>query len=1807
MDNLLFVYVRSLLLLVSLSSTLITSAQVVPDANGIVYVTPTGSGDGSGWDDATSDLQGAIDAAGTQKVFVAIGNYDVPSPHSFVMKNGVAIYGGFNPAAGITVLEDARILPIHGASEGSVLNGKNERPVVWNNNIGLTNSAVLDGFTITNGRGSNGGGIYNSSTYGSGSPIFRNLVVKENHADGDGGGIYNGGSPSKPTILNCIIKGNTARQRGGGIYVHDSAPQLTNLEVTGNTATFADGGGGIFIYAGSGVFVKNVTVAGNIPNAANASGWIFLHNSIIYGGIANSNYDNTHCLITNTGAEELFNYPESGDFRLKSGSPAINAGDNSLYPGLGANTLDLAGNARVHTAAIDIGAYEFHSALPEVVITPDADGIVYVKKNAVGNGSDWANATGRLQGAINAAGTQKVFVAAGNYPIALFYDLKMKNGVAVYGGFDPDNGIDDLGDPRILPDPDNAATGSILNGAKSRSVVFNHFTDADALNSTAVLDGFMLTNGKTGADGGGIYNEYASPVLTNLVISNNEAAYGGGVFNRNSSPEMSHITITANKARLDGGGIFNITNSSPVLTSIVITANNASYGGGVFNRNASSPVLTNTVIKGNSVLNDGGGMYNDDNSAPVLTNTTIVDNWAAEGAGVFNRNSTAAITNSIIYGGVSGTYTAHYSLIEGNTNFTNGNINAETVVDTDLFTDPWADDYTLKKEAPVVNAGNNSAVPSGITTDLAGHDRVARGTVDMGAYEDQSPCPAAAILYVDMTAAGSNDGSSWANALTSLAYAIKTAHECPDVTTILVARGTYYPQYIPPASGAAGNRDKSFYFLRDGLSVLGGYPSGGGTRNPTANPTLLSGDLDPIGTEDAYHVVLAVGPATDAPLTHTLVLDGFTVTGGNADGSGTISVNSLAVSRSNGGGMYNHAASPTITNCIFWWNRTTGNGGGMYNDHSSPVITNSRFSGNTAAYGGGMYNASSLDLVITNNVFSGNRATHNGGGMYSDNSSPAIINSSFSGNAASSGGGMYHASSSPEITNCIIYQNSSGIAATDVLTVSYSIVQGGYSGTGNLDADPLFVDAPLHATAPFSGGNYALQPGSPAIDNGNNASYPGLDNTTEDLAGKPRLKGIAIDRGAYEYQPLVSPDVNGIVYVKENATGAGDSWSNATGNLQAAIDASGTQKVLVATGNYDVPSPHSFVMKEGVEIYGGFDPLNGIEDLEDARILPNQGAAEGSVLNGKDERPVIFNDDNSLTASALLDGFTITSGYRNSNGGGIYCYNVSPTFRNLVIKENTTVNAGAGMFINNSSPSVTNSIISGNTAGGVGGGVINAGTSSPVFTNVRITDNTAGGVEGGGGVYYIGTGNAVFNNVTIAGNVPDAVTNTLGSITAKNAVIFGGITGTYTAQYSLIAGNTDLANSNMDPTGILPGDIFTDAANGDYTLKDCSPAVNSGTPDAAGLPAQDLAGQARVYGGRVDMGAYENSSAPAGQGIASDNSTAARLQHANGTTAYLDACNAALVSVTTQGLGTDISGSTTARVWIDDLQPAQYVRRHYEITPGNNAGTATGRVTLYFTQEDFDAFNAANPAAQIQIEPSESSTNLLIEKRGGESSDGTGRPNTYPGTPENITEVDVTWNAVAQRWEVSFYTTGFSGFFVKTTTSPLPVRWITFSARLDDGNRAVLDWKVDESLVSYYEVERSSNARDFRRVTTMPGQGNGIRQYSFIDPITAAGRVYYRIRQVDLDGSYSYSSIVTVAAHIGIQFRTYPNPAREKVTVEIGPEYVGTRLNLVSTAGIVLRQIAVTEPVFTLYMEDCAPGIYLLSTFDGKVVKLIRE
>jgi hypothetical protein len=301
-----------------------------------------------------------------------------------------------------------------------------------------------------------------------------------------------------------------------------------------------------------------------------------------------------------------------------------------------------------------------------------------------------------------------------------------------------------------------------------------------------------------------------------------------------------------------------------------------------------------------------------------------------------------------------------------------------------------------------------------------------------------------------------------------------------------------------------------------------------------------------INGNGADHVVKCV-TSEDA----NTIIEGFTITGGNANGSANLD--------KCGGGMCNSYSSPTVINCRFISNAALLHGGGMHNEHASPTVINCSFSGNTSvAHGGGlMDNYNSTYSNIINCLFTGNTAGGGGGGYCDSGGYSKIFNCTFSGNSASLGGGIYSYYGGTHLYNCIVWGNNPTEIVYDTISVSatYSDIKGGYSGTGNINIDPCFINA--------GSNDLHLRPYSPCLDAGNNAAVP--SGITTDLNGLSRFVDSCrndtgsgtppiVDMGAYEFQHTWYRQQNLLVnpgFETGNATGWITNWGwNLTATAQ---------------------------------------------------------------------------------------------------------------------------------------------------------------------------------------------------------------------------------------------------------------------------------------------------------------------------------------------------------------------------------------------------------------------------------------------------------------------------------------------------------------------------------------------------------------------------------------------------------------------------------------------------------------------------------
>ena len=654
--------------------------------------------------------------------------------------------------------------------------------------------------------------------------------------------------------------------------------------------------------------------------------------------------------------------------------------------------------------------------------------IYYVTPNGSGSGSSWADAAS-LQTALGSATSgAEIWVASGVYTpgVGRSDTFTLAAGVRVYGGFagnetdctqrDPATHVTVLsGD--IDHNDDTDANGVVTDTAHIHGSNAYHVVTANAagtpITGTTVLDGFTITGGQANGGsfpdytGGGFLckaNLECSPSLNNLIFSGNMAVQGGAIYNSadssTSNPSLTNVIFFGNVATGAGGALFN--------------------DAGDFGH--SSPSLTNVTFFSNTAGNAGGALFNDGenggDSSPVLRNVILWGNSAPSGSELYNYFATSTISTSLVQGSVTGS-----GITNDNSSVTDGGGN----LDADpLFVDAAAGNLRLRQDSPAIDVGANAAIS--LTTDLDGLPRRVDGdwdgttTVDMGAYEFQPPCPSGSRLYVDKTASTPYQGDSWSHAFPHLQSALAAAAICSAVDEIWVAGGVYTP----------GVTISDTFTLPAGVGVYGGF-AGGETlrtqRDPATHVTVLSGDIG--GDDDtdangvvtdtahihgsnAYHVVSAGGTAT--PITGTTVLDGFTITGGQAN-AGTFPDNA-------GGGFFcngefsGHVCSPSLSHLIFSAN-TAGGGGALYNGGyegvSSPSLTNVTFFSNFAYYGGAVYNDGYEGVSspsLTNVTFFSNRASSNGGALYNYGfqgvSSPSLTNITFFSNRASSNGGALY-------------------------------------------------------------------------------------------------------------------------------------------------------------------------------------------------------------------------------------------------------------------------------------------------------------------------------------------------------------------------------------------------------------------------------------------------------------------------------------------------------------------------------------------------------------------------------------------------------------------------------------------------------------------------------------------------------------------------------------------------------------------------------------------------------------------------------
>ncbi len=732
--------------------------------------------------------------------------------------------------------------------------------------------------------------------------------------------------------------------------------------------------------------------------------------------------------------------------------------------------------------------------------------------------------------------------------------------------------------------------------------------------------------------------------------------------------------------------------------------------------------------------------------------------------------------------------------------------------------------------------------------------------------------------FVDKNTLNESDagplGLSWYNAYTSLQSALDIAVSGDQ---IWVAKGTYYPT---TEIGGTDTRYQAFAMI-DGVKIYGGFA---GTETAISertnyglgetNETILSGDLNDDDlitgsgatlvisnkTENCYHIFRH---ESGVVLSSSTLLDGFTLTGGNAsgiDGSGD----------DDGGAITNLGTgqSPTINQCVFIYNTAKDEGGAISNITNCDMqITNSSFIKNVAAPKneandgtGGAINNYQANPTIVNCLFQGNQAGNDandlGGAIYNMESSPNIINCTFVDNSAYYGGAVYNHTNSTALTNCIFWDNGAvGGVGSQIRnynsnpTFTNCNIQGGWNGSGvgnnistpvdgggNINADPQFVGGALNSAHPYAinGISLCADAGSDAA---NTEDYDIRGNGFSRKLSKTDGSVGTIDIGAYEYNTNNDFDYSPI-FVDLNASGNNDgtNWTNAFTSLQSAIEAAQEgDYIWVAKGTYkptkeidgttDSPRDFTFYLNKSISINGGFA---GTETDISQRVDFGNGESNETILSG-DIQVEGTHTDNCYTIVYLeadgdynveLNGLSIRNGYADGN-------------------ESAAQNSGAGICYLGGSVSVSGSLLVENcyfenNYSTQHGSVINVWTSSTstsfsydVELNNSIIENNSPVNSFFSTIYSRADGSTILNfnikNSQIINNVATSLygytfnngqlnLNVYNTLIANNTFgIQNSCSGTYTGKFV----NVTVVNNNSSSVNGIYGGIRDSHTTGD--------------------------------------------------------------------------------------------------------------------------------------------------------------------------------------------------------------------------------------------------------------------------------------------------------------------------------------------------------------------------------------------------------
>ena len=1129
------------------------------------------------------------------------------------------------------------------------------------------------------------------------------------------------------------------------------------------------------------------------------------------------------------------------------GSPALNAGDPSF-----ASPPDFdqrgTGVSRVQLGRVDMGAFEFQSALPPqgllVSTTSDvldgnfSSGELSLREAvALANDLSGANTITFDSTVFTGGAASLIRLRGGELQITESLTIDGSSGTDVVISGDAD-GNDTPVSGTFITDVDASNAAGTLSD-NSRVINFIAGSGDLTLNNLTITGGRAATTDFEGGGGIRFGNSALSGTLTidqSTVSGNTSTAFGGaggGISAGSGAVTISRSSVFGNSTTglsADGGGIATTSSGAITLTASTVSGNSVSgrrsYGGGI-STFTGALTLTGSTVTNNRSGDKGGGVFvfnTDSNPLLTIQNSIIAGNTAV-GSSPDLQSDPGSMRD------------VDFSLI-GNT--TGSGITAATgtgnLLNVDPLLGPLADNggntftHALLAGSPALNAGDPSfASPPDF--DQRGFPRVQLGRVDIGAFEIQAILPPQGLVV--STTSDIVDGNFSAGEL-SLREAIAIANDLAGTDTITFD-ATVFTGGLNSLIRLGGTELAITESLAiDGSNGTDVVISGDAEGNDTPISGTFITDVDAsnaAGTlNDNSRVINFTARSGD------LSLNRLTLTGGRARGG-------LALAPG-GGVRFLGDGTVMLEQSNVSGNSADDGGGGVYAYRGKVRVDDSTISGNRGFRGGGIY-SSNEPVMVTGSTVSGNSARSDGGGIMARESPPTIIRSTISGNSSGGfGGGVFSAFEGATIIDSTIVGNSSsrrggGVFAQDAgftVTIRNSIVAGNTATGGvpdlevgrTLDIDfsligdttgsgvtaatgignVLNVD-PLLGPLADNGGStltHALLVSSPAINTGD-PSFAGPPDFDQRGVGFSRLQFDRVDIGAFELQSFRPPQ--GLVVSTTTDIFDGD-FSAGQLSLREAIglanDLAGADTITfdssVFTGGLNSRirlSGSELVITESLTIDGsaGVDVVitgdaTGNDELVTGTLITDVAASLNT--NSLDDNSRVINFS-AAGGDLTLNQLTITGGRTQNDsegGGGIdFKGNGTLTLNKSAVSGNSTKGAsadGGGIHTRYGSLTLNESTVSGNHSGDDGGGLYS-------FRNaVNLSSSTVSGNHSAdyGGGFFAFYGPVTLANSTVHGN--NSVSGG-GGIFMPNASIFFPLT----IQNSIVAGNTASSTPDLRP------------------------------------------------------------------------------------------------------------------------------------------------------------------------------------------------------------------------------------------------------------------------------------------------------------------------------------------------------------------------------------------------------------------------